>query len=59
MQTEECRKAIEAILLVSDMPVEASLLAQLLEIPKTEVEKICKEYQRAIKMIIVVLYSQM
>ena len=43
MQTEECRKAIEAILLVSDMPVEASLLAQLLEIPKTEDEKICKE----------------
>ena len=49
MQTEECRKAIEAILLVSDMPVEASLLAQLLEIPKTEVEKICKELSESYK----------
>ena len=49
MQTEECRKAIEAILLVSDMPVEASLLAQLLEIPKTEVEKICKELTESYK----------
>ena len=39
MQSEEYRKAIEAILLVSDVPVEPSLLAQLLEIPKAEIEK--------------------
>ena len=43
MQLEECRKAIEAILLVSDVPVEASLLAQLLEIPKVDIEKICSD----------------
>jgi segregation and condensation protein B len=43
MQTEESRKAIEAILLVSDIPIEAGLLAQLLEIPKAEVEQICEQ----------------
>ena len=43
MQSEEYRKAIEAILLVSDVPVERSLLAQLLEIPKAEIENICSE----------------
>ena len=43
MQLEECRKAIEAILLVSDVPVEASLLAQLLEIPKVDIERICSD----------------
>ena len=43
MQLEECRKAIEAILLVSDVPVEAGLLAQLLEIPKADIEKICSD----------------
>ena len=43
MQSEEYRKAIEAILLVSDVPVEPSLLAQLLEIPKAEIENICSE----------------
>ena len=43
MQSEEYRKAIEAILLVSDVQVEPSLLAQLLEIPKAEIENICSE----------------
>ena len=43
MQSEEYRKAIEAILLVSDVPVEPSLLAQLLEIPKADIENICSE----------------
>tara|TARA_B100001250_G_C19747264_1_gene765938 strand:- start:507 stop:1145 length:639 start_codon:yes stop_codon:yes gene_type:complete len=43
MQSEEYRKAIEAILLVSDVPVEPSLLAQLLEIPKADIENICLE----------------
>tara|TARA_B100000579_G_scaffold77712_1_gene60261 strand:+ start:2220 stop:2858 length:639 start_codon:yes stop_codon:yes gene_type:complete len=49
MQLEEYRKAIEAILLVSDVPVESSLLAQLLEVPKADIENICidlmAEYQ--------------
>tara|TARA_B100000614_G_scaffold239191_1_gene238540 strand:+ start:2968 stop:3606 length:639 start_codon:yes stop_codon:yes gene_type:complete len=43
MQLEEYRKAIEAILLVSDVPVEPSLLAQLLEVPKADIENICSE----------------
>ena len=34
MELEEYRKAIEAILLVSDVPVEPSLLAQLLKFLK-------------------------
>ena len=43
MQLDEYRKAIEAILLVSDVPVEPSLLAQLLEVPKAEIESICSK----------------
>ena len=43
MELEEYRKAIEAILLVSDVPVEPSLLAQLLEVPKADIESICAE----------------
>ena len=43
MQLDEYRKAIEAILLVSDVPVEPSLLAQLLEVPKADIESICAE----------------
>ena len=43
MELEEYRKAIEAILLVSDVPVEPSLLAQLLEVPKADIENICSE----------------
>ena len=43
MQSEEYRKAIEAILLVSDVPVEPSLLAQLLEVPKADIESICSK----------------
>ncbi len=38
MELDEYRKAIEAILLVSDVPVEPSLLAQLLEVPKADIE---------------------
>ncbi len=41
--SEEHRKAIEAVILVSENPVEATLLAQLLEIPKVEVERICDD----------------
>ena len=43
MQLEEYRKAIEAILLVSDVPVEPGLLAQLLEVPKADIESMCSE----------------
>ena len=43
MEIDEYRKAIEAILLVSDVPVEPSLLAQLLEVPKADIESICSK----------------
>jgi segregation and condensation protein B len=38
----ESRRAIEAILMVAEQPVEAQLLAQLLEIPVAEVTSICQ-----------------
>ncbi len=41
--TDEYRRAIEAIILVSDNPVESNMMAQLLEIPKKKVEKICED----------------
>ena len=37
---QEYKRAIEAVILVSDNPVEPTLLAQLLEIPKTTVEEL-------------------
>ena len=43
---QEYQKAIEAIILVSDNPVEPTLLAQLLEIPKSEVVEICESLAR-------------
>ena len=43
MELDEYRKAIEAILLVSDVPVEPSLLGQHLEVPKADIESICSE----------------
>tara|TARA_B100000427_G_scaffold223240_1_gene186946 strand:- start:238 stop:882 length:645 start_codon:yes stop_codon:yes gene_type:complete len=47
--TNEYRRAIEAIILVSDNPVASNVMAQLLEIPKKQVEEICgdlaKEYE--------------
>lgn len=39
--TPEARMAIESILMVADQPVEASVLAQLLEVPKADVEAAC------------------
>jgi segregation and condensation protein B len=42
MQTE-ARRAIEAILMVSDSPIEPQLLAQITEIPVAQVEAICSE----------------
>jgi len=47
----EAQRAIEAILLVADTPVETQLLAQLLELPAAQVDQICtglaQEYRDA------------
>jgi len=40
------RRAIEAILLVSDQPVEPTVLAQLLETPVDEIQTTCEELRR-------------
>lgn len=39
----ESRRAIEAVLLAATEPVEAQVLAQLVELPVTEVEALCSE----------------
>jgi segregation and condensation protein B len=39
----EMHRALEAIVLVADEPVEANLLAQLLELPVTRIEELCTE----------------
>ncbi len=41
MTTAETRRAIEAILMVADQPVEPAVLAQLLEVPRTDIEDTC------------------
>ncbi len=46
MASEE-EKAIEAIVMVSDRPVEPHLLAQLLELPPARVEEICDGLARS------------
>jgi segregation and condensation protein B len=38
----EARRAVEAVLMVAEMPVEAQLLAQLLEVPVAQVMAICE-----------------
>jgi len=38
-------RAIEAILMVTEDPVEPHLLAQLLEVPARRVEELCAELQ--------------
>jgi len=47
----EQRRAIEAVLMVAESPVELSMLAQLLELPSAQVESLCRElaadYERA------------
>ena len=43
MSATETRQAIESILMVADNPVEPSVLAQLLEVPKADVEAMCDE----------------
>ena len=40
---EEVSRAIEAIVMVAEVPVDAQLLAQLLELPVEQVEAICSE----------------
>lgn len=39
----DTRRAVEAILMVAELPVEAQLLAQLLEVPVVEVTALCHE----------------
>ena len=39
----EARRAIEAVLMVAEMPVEPQLLAQLLEVPVARVGELCAE----------------
>lgn len=39
----DARRAVEALLLVADRPVETTLLAQLLEVPAAEVDATCAE----------------
>ena len=41
--TTETRRAVEAVLMVAEMPVEAQLLAQLLEVPVAQVQALCEE----------------
>jgi segregation and condensation protein B len=38
----EVRRAVEAILMVAESPVEPQLLAQLLEVPQTQVTELCR-----------------
>ena len=46
MATEEMR-AIEAILMVAENPIETSLLSQLLEVPPARIEEMCAELAAA------------
>jgi segregation and condensation protein B len=41
--TDDNRRAIEAILMVAEQPVETHLLAQLLELPGARVDELCSE----------------
>ena len=43
---DEARRAIEAVILASTEPVEPRFLAELVELPVTEVEKVCNELAR-------------
>lgn len=43
MDDEEVRRAIEAVVMVAEEPVEPQLLAQLVEVPAQRVEEICGE----------------
>jgi segregation and condensation protein B len=39
----EARRAIEAILMVADSPIEPQLLAQITEVPVAQIDTICRE----------------
>ena len=39
----DTRRAIEAVLMVAEVPVEPQLLAQLLELPVAQVTALCEE----------------
>jgi segregation and condensation protein B len=41
--TDENARAIEAILMVAEEPVETNLLAQLLELPAARIDEMCVE----------------
>ena len=43
----DTRRAIEAVLMVAEMPVEPQLLAQLLELPVAQVTALCEEMAAA------------
>jgi segregation and condensation protein B len=43
LEPSEATRAIEAILMVADRPVEPGLLAQLLELPAAQIEVLCEE----------------
>ena len=40
---QDARRAIEAVLMVAEMPVEPQLLAQLLEVPVARIAELCEE----------------
>ena len=44
---DEARRAIEAVLMVADEPVDPHLLAQLLEVPPARVEELCADLAAA------------
>ena len=45
--TGEAQRALEAILMVAEEPVDPQLLAQLLELPVRGVEELCQELAAA------------
>jgi segregation and condensation protein B len=47
MELTDTHRALEAIVLVADQPVEPNLLAQLLEVPASRVEELCAELAAA------------
>ena len=48
-ESAESRRALEAILLVADQPLEPSVAAQLLEVSATTVERLCADLAAALE----------
>src|SRR3954454_2743748 len=46
----ETRRAIEAVLMVADEPIETNILAQLLELPAAKVDQLCVELAASYEM---------